>query len=205
MLSPKRHAIRRRAVIASTFSMVTELPFFKEEGVNTVTSRERLSVIGTFIVAHELGHAVFKIPDFYDHPPECLMTTKFETGYVSGYHELLAHPGACPKCQPYVDAKRYIFLADAARQAGDPEATIAHLMRAIAKTPRHIDGSRTRYLVELSVDLAEAYAAKGQKKLAKRWLKSALLRVPDHDRALALDASLQIDMDEMTENKGKNP
>jgi hypothetical protein len=79
-------------------------------------------------------------------------------------------------------------------------------MSAIANTPSHIDGSRTRYLVDLSVDLAEAYAAMGKGKTAKRWLKSALLRVPDHERAKALESSLEMSVDTLPEeNVGTEP
>jgi hypothetical protein len=191
LLSPKRRAIHRRALVASTFSMVTDIPFFIEEGAEWLTTRERLEVIGTFIVAHEMGHAVFKIPDFYDHPPECLMTTKFETGYVSGWRELKAHPGPCPDCQPYVDAKRHVFLAHEARMDGKLDEVIKNLKIAIRKTPKHTDGSYLRYVADLSVQIAETFAAKGDPKQARRWLKAALRIVPEHDQALALAASLK--------------
>ncbi|OGR13134.1 MAG: hypothetical protein A2341_08535 [Deltaproteobacteria bacterium RIFOXYB12_FULL_58_9] len=190
LLSPERRAIHRRALIASTFSMVTDLPFFQEDGVEWLTTSERFAVIGTFIVAHEMGHAVFKIPDFYDHPPECLMTTKFETGYVSGFRELKAHPGPCPKCQPYVDAKRHVFLAQNARAAGNLDEAISNLKMAIGKTPKHVDGSYPQYLADLSVQIAEAYAAKGDVKQARRWLKSAVRVVPKHAEAAALKHTL---------------
>lgn len=191
LLSPERRAIHRRALVASTFSMFTEIPFFIEEGAEWLTSRERLEVIGTFIVAHEMGHAVFKIPDFYDHPPECLMTTKFETGYVSGWRELAAHPGPCPLCQPYVDAKNHVFLAYAARMENRPDDVIKHLKIAIRKTPKHTDGSYLRYIADLSVQIAETFAAKGSDKLARRWLKAALRIVPEHEEALELRATLK--------------
>jgi hypothetical protein len=191
LLSPKRRAIHRRALVASTFSMVTNIPFFIEEGAEWLTTRERLEVIGTFIVAHEMGHAVFKIPDFYDHPPECLMTTKYETGYVSGWRELKAHPGPCPDCQPYVDAKRHVFLAQEARMDGKLDEVIKNLKIAIRKTPKHTDGSYLRYVADLSVQIAEAFAAQGNNRQARRWLKAALRIVPEHDAALALGAALK--------------
>jgi hypothetical protein len=190
LLSPRRRAIYRRALVASTFSMVTDLPFFQEEGVEWLTSSERLEVIGAFIVAHELGHALFKIPDFYDHPPECLMTTKFETGYVSGFRELVAHPGACPRCQVYVDAKRHVFLAEAAQREGRWDDAIKHLKVAIQKTPKHVDGSYVRYVADLSVQVAQVYVAKGDAAQASRWTQAALRIVPDHEEAVALKKQL---------------
>lgn len=184
--SPKRRPIRGRAVVASTFSMVTDLPFFQEEGVGTLTAAEHLAVTGTFIVAHELGHAVFKLADFYDHPRQCLMTTKFETGYVSGYRDLKALPGACPMCEPYVAAKRFIFAADAARAAGRFGDAVNHLRDAIRATPKHIDGSYVHYMADLSVEIAELYALQENAEEANRWLGAALRLIPDHPDGVAL-------------------
>jgi len=190
LFSETRTAIGSRAVFGSTFSMVTNIDFFREEGVETLTADERLAVIGTFIVAHELGHAVFKIPDFYDHPRECLMTTRYETGYVSGYRNIEKYPGACPMCQPYVEAKRHVFRAAAARRDGRFAVALHELKQAIRQTPKHIDGSYLRYVATLSVKVAELYASQGNLAQARRWLKSALRIVPDHPGALALQRKL---------------
>jgi tetratricopeptide (TPR) repeat protein len=190
LLSPKRHAMRGRAMVSSTFSMMTDIPFFQEDGLETLLPRERFDVIGAFIVAHELGHALFKLPDFYDHPKECLMTTKYETGYVSGYWYLKASPGACPACAPWVAAKSHVFLADSARAAADYQSAIDELKEAIRATPKHIDGSYKRYLADLSSEVADLYVAKGDVAEARRWIGSVLRIVPDHEAALALAARL---------------
>ena len=189
--SPKRRAIAGRAVLGSTFSMVTELPYFREEGVETLTNAERLEVIGDFIVAHELGHALFKLPDFYDHPRECLMTTKYETGYVSGYRNLKHFPGACSACQPYVDARRLVFLADQKRRAGEDREAIALLRRAMKETPRHIDGSYWRYVADLSADVAEIYYHVGDAVESRKWMEAVLRAFPDHAEGQALRARLE--------------
>ncbi len=189
LASPRRQAIPGRALVSSTFSMITSLPFFREDGVEGLSPRDKLEVIGAFILAHELGHALFKLPDFYDHPKECLMTTKHDTGYVSGYWRLLASPGPCPACAPWVEAKRHVFAAEDKRQRGDTAGAIASLKEAIRKTPRHIDGSYKRYLADLSCDIAELYE-KSDRAEAMRWLKSVLRLVPDHERAQKLNETL---------------
>ncbi|MBI5510361.1 MAG: tetratricopeptide repeat protein [Deltaproteobacteria bacterium] len=201
LLSPRRRAIYRRAVFASTFSMVTDLPFFQEDGVLTLAADDKLKVIGTFIVAHELGHAVFKLPDFYDHPPQCLMTTKYETGYVSGYRDLLQHPGPCPACQPWVDAKRFVFQAEEARRDGKWDAAIDYLRLAIKRTPKQIDGNYVRYIADLSVQVAQGYAALGKIKDALAWLKAALRIVPDHEEAVEVQRSIEGGATKYIENK----
>lgn len=189
LLSPKRRAMRGRAMVSSTFSMMTDLPFFREDGVETLRPKERFEVIGSFIVAHELGHALFKLPDFYDHPKECLMTTKYETGYVSGYWYLKASPGTCSACAPWVAAKRHVFVSDAARARGDVATAIRELKEAIRTTPKHIDGSYKRYVAELSFEVAALYAQSDPAE-ARRWLGSVLKILPDHAAALELRAAL---------------
>ena len=185
LLSPKRRAMRGRAMVGSTFSMMTDLPFFQEEGIEDLRPKERFEVIGAFIVAHELGHALFKLPDFYDHPKECLMTTKYETGYVSGYWYLKASPGTCDACSPWVSARRHVFVADSARSRGDIDGAISELKEAIRTTPKHIDGNYKRYIADLSYEIAELYSRKDVNE-AQRWVGAVLRVVPDHAEALRL-------------------
>ena len=186
-----REAIKNKAVLASTFSMVTDIPFFKEEGVETLSAEQRLSVIGTFLVAHELGHAVFRTPDFYDHPKECLMTTTYETGYVSGYHQINKTPGRCSKCRPYVDALRSVFLSRKAAAKENWAEAIALQKKAIKQTPKHIDGRYARYIVELSARLARLYWNQGDLKQCERWVKAILRVSPSNREALELKAKLE--------------
>ena len=49
--------------------------------------------IGTYLLAHELGHAILKIPDVYDHGPGCLMNTSFAPSYTDGYAALQSTHG----------------------------------------------------------------------------------------------------------------
>ncbi len=118
------------------------------------------------------------------------MTTKYETGYVSGYRDIKKHPGTCPKCQPWVDAKRHVFRARAYAAAGKRKQAINELKQAIRKTPKHIDGSYLRYVAGLTVDVAELFADEGDQAQAKRWLKSALRVAPNYQRGKALQARI---------------
>lgn len=190
LFSPGREPLRGQAVFASTFSMVTDLPFFQEPGLETLRPKERFEVIGSFIVAHELGHALFKLPDFYDHPAECLMTTQFETDYVTGYWHLQAQPGRCGKCEPWVQARREVFLADLDEAKGDFAGAAAHLQRAIKMTPKHIDGSYPRYIAGLSAEVAELLLRAGKKAEAQKWAAATLRVMPDSQRALEVQRQL---------------
>ncbi|MBN1960473.1 MAG: hypothetical protein JW841_05965 [Deltaproteobacteria bacterium] len=188
--SPSRRAMRGRAMFSSTFSMFTEIPFFKEDGLDKLSHQERLNVIGAFILAHELGHAIFRLPDFYDHPKECLMTTKYETGYIDGYYLLKQHPGACPACAPWVKAREHVFKADQALANGDNSTAIAELKEAIRTTPKHIDGSYKRAMADLSFEIAKL-SAQQNPQAALKWLNSVLKIVPNHSEALELQTELK--------------
>lgn len=111
------------------------------------------------------------------------MTTKYETGYVSGYRELKKYPGVCQACAPWVEAKRYLLAAKKAEDEKNDEEAIKQLKLAIQRTPKHIDGSYLRYVADLSVDVAEVMKRMGNLKEARRWVQSALRIVPEHTRA----------------------
>lgn len=186
--SPARGALAGRALFASTFGMETDVPFLAEDPGRTLSRAERQRVTGMFILAHELGHALFKLPDFYDHPPQCLMTTTAESDYLAGYRQLQAHPGPCPACKVYVDARRLYFQALAQIERGQYAAAIAALKQVVAQTPKHIDGSYRTYLADIGVHIARAHFLAGQPEEGQRWLSSALAMDPQYEPARRLKA-----------------
>lgn len=171
--SPARTAMPGRALFASTFGMETSLPFFSEDPDHTLTREERQRVTGMFILAHELGHALFKLPDFYDHPPQCLMTTTAETDYLGGYQELLKHPGPCPACTTYVDTRRQYFYGRWLLAQGRYDEAVATFTTVAKETPKHIDGSYRAYLADIGLNIATAHHRAGRAGKARRWLRSA--------------------------------
>ena len=181
--SPTRTAMPGRALFASTFGMESDLPFFAEDPDNTLSRTERQRITGMFILAHELGHALFKLPDFYDHPPQCLMTTRAETDYISGYRDLLKHPGPCPSCRPYIAARQEYFNARELLAKGRFDEAIAAFKRVVKQTPKHIDGSYRAYLADIGVNIATAFWRAGHRTKARRWLKSARTMDPHNIQA----------------------
>lgn len=154
--SPQRKTLVGRAVVASTFAMTTPLDFFREVPLG-VPGPDANTLIGTFVLAHELGHAIFRMPDFYDHPLGCLMTTRRNSTYLSGFAELEAHHEPCSACAPYVAARdqlfAYVALAYAGRYADAREALLA----SVAGEPTHVDGNYRYFLLSMINDTRNAY------------------------------------------------
>ncbi len=171
--SPSRKIMPQRALFASTFGIENKLPFFDEDPAGNISHEEKQKITGMFILAHELGHAIFKLPDFYDHPDTCLMTTKAETDYITGYNLLKNNPGTCPKCQPWVEARRHYFRALELYSQKKYEEAIDFFKKVIKETPKHIDGSYRSMLADVVINIAKCYHDMGNAKEAKRWLKSA--------------------------------
>ncbi len=139
MLSPQRDALFGRAVFVSTY---VEGPLSD-------------AFVGTFLLAHELGHALLKVPDVYDHGAGCLMNTSFAPTYAAAYDELLQHRGYCSKCRPYREAHRFVLLLDAALQKTDLHKAEHALEAALHLLPAVVDGDAAAYKSRLLVRIAE--------------------------------------------------
>ncbi len=184
--SPARKIMPQRALFASTFGIENKLPFFDEDPAGNLSHEEKQKITGMFILAHELGHAIFKLPDFYDHPDTCLMTTKAETDYITGYNLLKNNPGTCPKCQPWVEARRDYFKGLELHANGKHEEAIDFFKKVIKETPKHIDGSYRSLLADVVIHIAECYHDMNNAKEVKRWLKSAKNADPYNETPAAL-------------------
>jgi len=174
MPSPHRRALRGRALMTSTFEIDNDLEFFKNEEVAGLSPEQKDELLGAYILAHELGHAIFKIPDSYDHPPGCLMTTKMHQGYLAGYDELKANPGQCPKCRVYVDARLAYFRGERLFREGQYAESLKAFAQVVRKTPRNVDGNYRRYMSEVAVWAAKCYERLAMPGKAVRMVERAL-------------------------------
>jgi tetratricopeptide (TPR) repeat protein len=169
-----RTALGGRVIMGSTFGMDTDIPLFMETGDKPVARDTRNDVIGAFVIAHELGHAIFKLPDHYDHPPECLMNNSKELNYREGYELLLAHPGPCPRCHPWMEARHHFFEAEFAFSQGQWQPAIDHYNVALKQTPSNVDGYRPRYMAQIVYKMSQAYEHLGQNDLAIKGAQAAV-------------------------------
>lgn len=186
MQSPARELFLGRGVFVSTFGLGGEPAALLEPGHSRLTAAGRDAFIGTYLVAHELGHALLRIPDVYDHPPKCLMTTDYALGYVEGYERLLAHTGRCPRCAGYVAARQAFQEFEEALKAkriADAERLVD---KVVKKLPPHIDGSAADYAARVYTRLAQRELDAHRWKKTEHYCKRALAADPLHAPARVL-------------------
>ena len=188
--SPSRPALGGQVLLATTFGIDTKLPSLSELDGVPASVDERAEILGAYLLAHEIAHAVFGIPDVFDHPEGCLMTSRPGASYRDGLAELRAFPRPCPRCRPYVESRGLLSDARAQLAAGRPAAAVRKARRAIAILPKHFHGRRNSRLSELSVLVSQAYAAQGRTKRAKRYASLATRLDPKSIDAQAQHATL---------------
>jgi hypothetical protein len=184
--SPGRKALDGQALLATTFGIDTRLPAFVELPGDAPTFEERAEILGMYLLAHEIAHAVFGIPDVFDHPEGCLMTTRPGATYRDGLKELAQHQTACPKCRPYVEARS---LLDRAQRLYDEKkySGVGNIaLRAAQNLPKHFHGGRKRRMAQVMVVAAKAYFALGKTKEATSFAKAAIDLDPASEEAAGL-------------------
>lgn len=172
--SPARRALGGQALLATTFGIDTKLPEFDELGGKPATFEERAKILGAYLLAHEIAHALYGIPDVFDHPPGCLMTSRPGATYRDGLSELEANKAPCPKCRPYVEARS---LQDRGRQALEAKqysTAVRQLTEAMKMIPKQFHGGRKRRMSELTLLAAQAMEAQGKLPQAKRYAQLAV-------------------------------
>lgn len=158
-----------QALLATTFAIDTPILTLSELNGQPADLDERADILGTYLLAHEIGHAVFGIPDAYDHPPGCLMTSRPGSSYREGLKELREHPEPCSKCQHWVEARRALDRGRALLREHKPKAALRELKKSIRQLPKHFHGSRRRRLAHASVLSAQAYQQLKRPKMACRY------------------------------------
>ncbi len=161
-----RLALGGRVIMGSTFGMDTDIPFFMErEGVRT-SRHDRNRVTGAFVIAHELGHAVFKLPDHYNHPPVCLMNNSKELTYREGFDLLTTHPGPCPLCKPWLAARDAFWDAEWAFDQKNWALAEDRYNVVVRTTPKNVDGYYPGYMAYVAYKLSKVYDATKRPDLA---------------------------------------
>ena len=167
--SPTRHGLGQQVLLATTFGIDTKIRTLSELNGRPASVDERAEILGAYLLAHEIAHALFGIPDVFDHPPGCLMTSRPGASYRDGLAELRAYPRPCPRCRPYVRSRGLLAEARAALDGGRAAVAARNARRAISLLPKHFHGRRRARLSELSVVVSRAYAEQGRTKLAQKY------------------------------------
>jgi hypothetical protein len=169
-----RTALGRSALLATTFGIDTHIEWLSELSGTPATEVERASILGDYLLAHEIAHAVFGIPDMFDHPPECLMTSRPNETYRQGLKLLTDNVGTCPKCRNWVKARSYLDKARNALQKRRPKTALRFLARASSRTPKHFHGGYKKRMSQISYLVSRSYQLLKRNKRAKRFAKRAL-------------------------------
>ena len=189
--SPNRSALAGEALLATTFGIDTTIPELSELKGARPTLEQRGRLLGAYLLAHEIAHSVFGIPDVFDHPQGCLMTSRPGATYLDGLVELDAHPEPCPKCRPYVEARAAFDRGLTALEAGHPEQASQLFLRSVQQTPEHFHGSRRRRLAAVTMASSQAQAALGRSQRALRYARLAVKLDPASTVALRHLAGLE--------------
>lgn len=168
-----RSALEGQALLATTFGIDTSIPELNEIGGKPASPELRARLLGAYLLAHEIAHAVFGIPDVYDHPLGCLMTSRPGATYVDGLAELDANPRPCPKCRPYVEARSEYDRGLVALREGRAAEASERFLASVKKTPTHFHGGRRKRLARVTLASSKAQTALGKAQRALRYAKIA--------------------------------
>ena len=160
-ISPKRNAMAGASLLVSTLE-----DFGRIKGLSSpleIERQERNRIIGGFLLAHEIGHAFYKIPDVYDHTDSCLMNSKWEKlNSVDGYRLLASDMSPCPYCKKWEQSKNlYIDGLEFQMKNDQLEAGKAFLKSAEI-LPERIDGDRKAYYNFLMTNAETALKKSGR-------------------------------------------
>lgn len=184
--SPSRKTLGGQALLATTFGIDTKLPEFQELPGDAPSFDERAKILGIYLLAHEIAHAVFGIPDVFDHPLGCLMTSRPGASYRDGIAELEANPLPCPKCRPWVESRSAFDKADRLFSEGRYSAASTAVLRAAQLLPKQFHGGRKRRMSQIMVIASKSAFELGKSKEAQSFAKAAMDLDPTSDDAAGL-------------------
>lgn len=188
--SPGRSALGGQALLATTFGIDTRISQFREVEGKRPTFEERAKILGAYLLAHEIAHAVFGIPDVFDHPPGCLMTSRPGATYRDGLVELEANARPCPRCRPYVVTRNLVDQGRRRLDAGHYSGAMKLFTRALKTLPKHVHGGRKRRVSQILVLAAQAARGQGLTRRARKYALLAMKLDPSSEAASALWQSM---------------
>jgi len=183
--SPKRPDFCGFSAMVNLFETMTELTEFRSPRLSRpFTLEERAKILGGYILAHELGHMIYLIPDVYDHEKGCLMDSSAETlDYFQGYQELIKYDHPCSVCQAWVIPRNYHFEGDRKFKEKDYAGAAEDYKMCIKLTPKDLDVDYNSYISSVCVKAGRAYLNSNNKEKAKFYLLKAIQHNPENKDA----------------------
>jgi len=175
-VSPRRPVFDGRTIMINLFEMLCSDEYFQSQyTAYNLTQMDWNRIIGSYIMAHEMGHMVYLIPDLYDIPRGCIMDSSEESmNYYTGWKNMQDNPDPCPQLQPWVAAREQVFKADALYRSGKYDDAVAVYKNAAKATPELLDENiYGAYMALLAYKQALCYKAKGDAAAASAKIKKA--------------------------------
>lgn len=162
-----------RVAIWSVFKPTTKIKFFSKW-----YSYYPLGIIyeanGGYGLAHELGHMLFYIPDFYDEPDGCLMNNSPGIlNYIQGYKKLRAYKLPCHKELVYVKSRIKVLRGDCYVQNREFKKAVDEYISAINEMPDLLMEAPPNYLSKLYRKASDCYRILGDLKNANLYRKKS--------------------------------
>lgn len=159
-ISPSRRVLEGRSMMVSLIEDYCAVPGIS---VETEIARSRKNkLVGAVLLAHEFGHAFFEIPDVYDHGKECLMDSAAHSDtHEQCYQSLIASPGPCGKCRPWIDSRLARLEARVARDSGDASRAAALYHRSLQLLPEVLASGRAAVLESIADEAAPVFQESG--------------------------------------------
>lgn len=171
------HNIKReygRVTLWSMFKSITKIDYFRKTRGFDADEELTYKINGAFGLAHEIGHMLFFIPDFYDEELGCLMNTNQETlNYLEGYKILMESKPSCEKELEYVNARLSEFRGDIYYDKKLYKEAIEEYQKVLDNMPQ-FNEAPPNYFLKLHYRLFECYSKTGDDEKAEYYFEKYL-------------------------------
>jgi len=96
------------------------------------------NVTAVFTLAHEIAHALFLLPDVYNHYNNCLMNNNAKFSRLKQTQILLKNHEPCPLCSKTVQGRLYEFKGDWLKANDNETEAIKYYEKAIITMPENL-------------------------------------------------------------------
>jgi AhpD family alkylhydroperoxidase len=148
------------------------------------TPVEQTELIGDFVLAHELGHALVRIPDVYDHGPDCLMNTEMSESRERQVQLFVSKAKRCKKCRVHHAARATFERMQREASNGSLATAERTMRRAFTKLPSVADGPEKEWRSYWLTELGAKALGKKKPRIASRLATEALAEWPENVAAL---------------------
>lgn len=144
--SPKREPLEGKTLMVNIIENFGNIEGISDKSKD-IPRELKNKVLAGYYFAHEFGHAMYYLPDFYDHGPSCLMDTSTENmDAVQGYLNLIKDMTPCPKCRPWIETRKISLKAKDEFDKGNFKEAGKLYLEVAEKLPHNLDIGYKSYM-----------------------------------------------------------